>query len=385
MLSAPATLPFLVAPCNLSWFDLYSCLFHSEMSSPLSVSSPSPARGRSWVIAVMGVAVLLLFVLDVALGSVSIPLREVIRILLGAPSGTPGWDGIIMQIRLPKAVTALLAGAALSVGGIQMQTLFRNPLAGPSVLGITSGASLGVAMVTLTSGSSVAAYASQILGWSQGWLIMLAATVGAALVLLLILWVSSRVSDYVVLLIVGIMVGNITLSLVGIWQYFSRPEQIQSYILWTLGSLQGVTPRHLPVLLAAVGIGLGLSFLSSKGLNALLLGENYARSLGLNVRQTRTLVILTTSLLAGAITGFCGPIGFVGIAVPHLTRSLLRTSDHFILIPGVMLTGAVVLLGCDIISQVPGSSTVLPINAITALVGSPVVIWVILKNRYAAR
>ncbi len=352
------------------------------MSPPQPTPVVSPTRFRPWVVVAMSAAVLILFILDITLGSVSIPLQEIIRILSGTPSTTPGWEGIVTQIRLPKAVTALLAGAALSVGGLQMQTLFRNPLAGPSVLGITSGASLGVAMVTLASGSSITTYAAQTFGWSQGWLVMLAATAGAALVLLLILWVSSYVSDYVVLLIVGIMVGNITLSLVGIWQYFSRPEQIQSYILWTLGSLQGVTPRQLPVLLTVVGIGIGLSFLSSKGLNALLLGENYARSLGLNVRQTRTLVILTTSLLAGAITGFCGPIGFVGIAVPHLTRSLLRTSDHFILIPGVMLVGAMVLLVCDIISQVPGSSTVLPINAITALVGSPVVIWVILRNRH---
>ena len=339
-----------------------------------------PPRVRSWVGFVLGVILISLFVLDIALGSVAIPLGDVLAILMGRDSA-PAWTSIITQIRLPKAVTAVLAGAALSVGGLQMQTLFRNPLAGPSVLGITSGASLGVALVTLTTGSTVTTFAVQSLGLSQGWLVVLAATGGAAAVLLLILWVSFYVRDYVVLLIVGLMVGNITLSLVGIWQYFSQPEQIQSYVLWTLGSLSGVTPRHLPVLLSVVGGGLLLSFFSSKWLNALLLGENYARSLGLNMGSTRALIIVTTSIMAGAITGFCGPIGFVGIAVPHLARALFNTSNHFVLVPGVVLTGAIIMLSCDIISQVPGSQTVLPINAITALVGSPVVIWVILRNR----
>ena len=342
---------------------------------------PKRARLRLWIGIGLGVVLLGLFILDIALGSVAIPPFEVLSILLGRASASEAWVGIVEQIRVPKAVTAVLAGAALSVGGLQMQTLFRNPLAGPSVLGITSGASLGVALVTLTTGSTVTAYAVQALDLSEGWLIVLAATAGAAAVLLLILWVSFRVNDYVVLLIVGIMAGNITLSLVGIWQYFSQPEQIQNYVLWTLGSLHSVTPRHLPVLLSVVGAGMALSFLSSKWLNALLLGENYARSLGLTISRARALIIFTTSLMAGAITGFCGPIGFVGIAVPHLTRSLLNTSNHFVLIPGVMLTGAMVMLGCDIISQVPGSQTVLPINAVTALVGSPVVIWVILRKR----
>ena len=323
------------------------------------------------------------FILDIALGSVAIPPAEVVTILLGRPSDVSAWVGIVEQIRVPKAITAVLAGAALSVGGLQMQTLFRNPLAGPSVLGITSGASLGVALVTLTTGNTITTFAVQALGLSEGWLIVLAATGGAAGVLLLILWVSFRVNDYVVLLIVGLMVGNITLSLVGIWQYFSQPEQIQNYVLWTLGSLHSVTPRHLPVLLMVIGAGIVVSFLSSKWLNALLLGENYARSLGLNIKQTQAIVIVTTSLLAGAITGFCGPIGFVGIAVPHIARAVFRTSNHFVLTPGVILIGALVMVACDIISQVPGSQTVLPINAITALVGSPVVIWVILRRRNA--
>ena len=345
-------------------------------------SYPLPrTRFRPWAALSLGMALVGLFVLDIALGSVTIPPQEILAILFGQSSKSAAWVGIVEQIRVPKAVTAVLAGAGLSVGGLQMQTLFRNPLAGPSVLGITSGASLGVALVTLTTGSTITTFTLQSLGLPEGWLIVLAATGGAALVLLLILWVSYHVNDYVVLLIVGLMVGNITLSLVGIWQYFSQPEQLQNYVLWTLGSLHSVTPSHLPILLLVIGVGIALSFLSSKWLNALLLGENYARSLGLHVSRARALVIFTTSLMAGAITGFCGPIGFVGIAVPHLTRSLLNTSNHFILIPGVMLVGALVMLGCDIVSQVPGSQTVLPINAVTALIGSPVVIWIILRNR----
>ena len=340
-----------------------------------------PGRPRPRVVAGLSTTLLILFVLDVALGSVSIPPAEVLAILLGRTPSSPAWASIITEIRLPKAVTALLAGAALSVGGLQMQTLFRNPLAGPSVLGVTSGASLGVALVTLSTGSALGTYTGQTLGLAGPWLLVLAATVGGALVLLLVLWVSFRISDSVVILIVGLMIGNVTLSVVGIWQYFSQPEQLQHYVLWTLGSLNSVTPGQLPVLLTVVGAGIGLSFLLSKQLNALLLGENYARSLGLNIAQARGLIILTTSVLAGAITGFCGPIGFVGIAVPHLTRALLGTTNHFVLVPGVLVVGAIVMLGCDLVSQVPGSQTVLPINAVTALVGSPVVIWVVLRNR----
>ncbi len=340
-----------------------------------------PGRPHPWVAVSLGATLLILFVLDVTLGSVSIPPVEIISILIGKSSSSSAWTSIVTQIRLPKAVTAILAGAALSVGGLQMQTLFRNPLAGPSVLGVTSGASLGVALVTLSTGATLSAYTGQTLGLTGSWLIVLAATAGGALVLGVVLWVSFRINDSVVILIVGLMIGNVTLSVVGIWQYFSQPEQIQNYVLWTLGSLNSVTPGQLPVLLTVVGGGIGLSFLLSKQLNALLLGENYARSLGLNMAQARGFIILITSMLAGAVTGFCGPIGFVGIAVPHLTRSLLGTTNHFVLVPGVMAVGAIVMLGCDIISQLPGSQTVLPINAVTALIGSPVVIWVILRRR----
>ncbi|MBO3699688.1 iron ABC transporter permease [Roseivirga sp. E12] len=327
------------------------------------------------------VAVILLILLDLGLGSVRIPITEVAKILTGSAVENEAWQAIVLKIRLPRTITAVLAGAALSVGGLQMQTLFRNPLAGPSVLGITAGASLGVAAVMLAAGSATTAFTIRSLGLGGSWLIVIAASIGAALVLLAILAISYRIRDNVVMLIVGIMVANITIAIVSIWQYFSNPEQIQEYILWTFGSLGGVTTSQLQVLGLIVGFGVIMTFALSKTLNVLLLGEDYAQSMGLNIRKSRIAIIGVTSILAGAITGFCGPIGFVGIAVPHLTRSLLNTSDHKVLIPSCVLVGAILMLVCDIISQVPGSNTVLPVNAITAMIGSPIVIWIIVKRR----
>ncbi len=328
----------------------------------------------------MIIALVVLFLLDVALGSVNIPLSEVLASFLGS-SGNEAFSSIILKIRLPRAITAILAGSALSVAGLQMQTLFRNPLAGPSVLGITAGASLGVAAVMLATGSATTAFAIRQLGIGGSWLIILASTIGAMLVLLIILAISFKIRDNVIMLIVGIMVANITIAIVSIWQYFSDPEQIQEYILWTFGSLGGVTNEQLRVLALIIGFGILMTFFTSKSLNALLLGEDYAESMGLNIRWTRIGIIALTSVLAGAITGFCGPIGFIGIAVPHLTRSALNTSDHKILIPATVLVGAILMLFCDLLAKVPGSQTVLPVNAITALVGSPVVIWIILKRK----
>ncbi len=327
------------------------------------------------------IAVMLLVLLDLGLGSVRIPIKEVAKILFGGSVDNEAWQAIILKIRLPRTITAVLAGAALSVGGLQMQTLFRNPLAGPSVLGITAGASLGVAAVMLAAGSATTAFTLGALGMGASWLVVIAASVGAALVLLAILAISYRIKDNVVMLIVGIMVANITIAIVSIWQFFSNPEQIQEYILWTFGSLGGVTNDQLKVLGLIVGVGVIMTFALSKTLNALLLGEDYAQSMGLNIRKSRFAIIGVTSILAGAITGFCGPIGFVGIAVPHLTRSFLNTSDHRVLIPSCVLVGAILMLVCDIVSQVPGSNTVLPVNAITAMIGSPIVIWIIVKRR----
>lgn len=325
--------------------------------------------------------VCLLFLLNLAIGSVDIPLSDIVHILIGGEASNPAWGKILINIRIPRAVTAILAGSALSVGGLLMQTLFRNPLAGPSVLGITAGASLGVAVVMLAGGTITSIFAIQQLSTMGSWVIVLAASLGSAAVLLLILLISVKVRDNVTLLIIGLMVGNITIAIVSIWQYFSSPEQIQDYLIWTFGSLGGVPLDQLWILALVVLIGGGLALLMSKPLNGLLLGENYARSMGLSVSSARIWVIISTSLLAGGITAFCGPIGFVGIAVPHLTRSLMGTNEHRVLIPGTLLMGALLLLGCDIVAQLPGSTSTLPISAVTSLVGSPVVIWVIIQRK----
>ncbi|GAB3995797.1 iron ABC transporter permease [Spirosoma daeguense] len=322
----------------------------------------------------------LFFLVDIGLGSVAIPLKDVARIVLQQESDNQAWLYIVQKIRLPKAITAVLVGCGLSVSGLQMQALFRNPLAGPSELGITAGAGFGVALVMLGSGGSTSLYAIRQLGISDSWLLVLMASLGSGLVLLLVLSIGSRIRDNVTLLIVGVMVGTITLAVVSIWQYFSQPEQLQEYLLWTFGSLGGVIQSHLYVLSGVVAVGLLLAFSLSKALNALLLGENYARSMGLNVRQNRLLILLSTSLLTGSITAFCGPIGFVGVAVPHLTRSLLGTSDHRLLIPATCLVSTSLLLVCDSIAQMPGTQAVLPINIVTSLLGAPVVIWIIVRR-----
>lgn len=337
-------------------------------------------RSRQWILIALGGLAVLFFALDVMLGSISIPFREVFRILFTGESENRAWLFIIEKIRLPKAATAVLAGCALSVSGLQMQTLFRNPLAGPSELGITAGAGLGVAAVMLAGGSSASMYAISQLGVSGSWLIIAMASLGSAGVLALILLIAGRIRDNVILLIVGVMIGTITLSVISIWQYFSQPEELQEYIMWTFGSLGGVTGYHLYVLSGVVFAGLLLAFVSSKSLNALLLGENYARSMGLSIGRTRLMIMASTSLLTGSITAFCGPIGFVGIAIPHITRSLLGTANHKVLIPATCLTGTVLMLLCDIIAQLPGTQTVVPINVVTSLLGAPVVIWIIIKR-----
>jgi iron complex transport system permease protein len=323
---------------------------------------------------------LLAFLLDIASGPVKIPAEAVLKILFSFPSGNNTWQFIVERIRVPKACTAVLAGCALSVGGLQMQTLFRNPLADPAVLGVTAGASLGVATVMLAGGSTATLFAIKELGLSGSWLIVAAACIGAAAIMLLVLLLSGRLSNNVMMLIIGIMIGSVTLSIISIWQYFSEPELVKDYLLWTFGSLGGVAGGQLLILGVVVGVGLIMAFLSSKMLDALLLGENYARSMGLTVQRARFIIICSTSLLAGSITAFCGPIGFIGIAVPHMTRLLFNTSSHRILIPACCLTGTVLMLLCDVLSQLPGSQTVLPINIITALAGAPVVIYLLLRN-----
>ncbi len=322
----------------------------------------------------------LLFIADVTVGSVYIPFAESFKILTGTDS-TSDFSKIIYLFRLPKAITAIFAGSALSICGLMMQSLFRNPLAGPSVLGITSGASIGVALILLGSGFSASNYIIKQIDMDLSIMIVLASSAGAAAIMLIILAVASRIQDNVVLLLVGIMIGNIAISIVSIWQYFAHPEQIQDFLFWTLGSLSGVTGTKLTLISAVVLFVSVVAFLYSNQLNLMLSGRNYASSMGLNYKYSRILVITFTSILAGTVTGFCGPIGFVGIAVPHLARSLFNTSDHKVLAPSCFLIGSCLMLLCDLLAHIPGSQYVLPINAVTALFGSPVVIWVIVKNR----
>ncbi|WP_025765325.1 FecCD family ABC transporter permease [Dyadobacter tibetensis] len=348
----------------------------TRMSPPTPQSSP---KHRLWFIA-LSILLVLCFILDIMLGSIHIPFQEIIKIIFGGASSVQAWQLIVEKIRIPKAITAILAGSALSVSGLQMQTLFRNPLAGPSELGITAGAGLGVAVVMLGGGSS-GVYAIRELGLSGSWLVIGMASAGSALVMLLILAIAGRIRDHVVLLIVGLMIGAITLSVVSIWQYYSNPEQLQSYILWTFGSLGGVYGSQLYVLSSIVVCGLLLAYSSSKALNVLLLGNNYARTMGLTVGRSRLIILSGTSILTGSITAFCGPIGFIGIAVPHLTRALLGSSDHRVLIPASCLVASILMLVCDILSQLPGNATVLPINIVTSLLGAPVVIWVIIRHQ----
>lgn len=340
---------------------------------------------KIWFKSLLIISLLLLmlgvFILDLMLGSVDIPWYEVLNISLGGETSNPTWLVIIQKIRIPQALTAILAGSALAIGGLHMQTLFRNPLAGPSILGITAGASLGVAVVMLASGTGLGIFTVHQIGNWRSWLIVFAAIIGSACILFLVLALAIRIRDNIIILIVGIMMGNLMIAIVSIWQYFSEPEQIQDYLIWTFGSLGGTTQSHLLVLSICIGLGILMSFLLTKPLNMLLLGENYARSMGLAIPFSRVAIISVTSLLTGSVTAFCGPIGFIGIAVPHLTRSLLNTSDHRLLIPAACLVGAILMLFCDIISKVPGSQTTLPINAVTAIIGAPVVIAVIIKNK----
>ncbi len=324
---------------------------------------------------------LLLFafaILDLYFGSVKIPLSDILTTVFSSQSDSSPWSSIIFNFRIPKLITAVLAGAALSVSGLQMQTVFRNPLAGPYVLGISAGASLGVAIVILTFSSAISFTYMNLLG---NWTIVLIAWMGAGLVLLVIFVVSLRVKDIMTILILGILLGSATSAIVSILQFFSNESMLKTYVIWTLGSLGGVTRSQLNVLFPAVGLGLVLVILSGKILNALMLGENYAKSLGLNIRNARLLVFLSTSLLAGSITAFCGPIGFIGIAVPHITKMIFKTADHRILIWGCIIVGSLIMIISDIISQLPGYQTVLPINSVTALIGIPIVLYLIIKNQ----
>jgi len=315
-------------------------------------------------------------ILDVFFGSVSISPSEVIKALFTQTGSN--LETIILKFRLPKAITALTVGIALSLSGLQMQTIFRNPMAGPDVLGISSGASLGVAFVILGFSSGLSPENISGLG---NWVLVAASWAGAGAVMFLIMIISSRVKEIMTILILGIMLSAGISAVVTIMQYFSNESMLKAYVIWTMGSLGNLTENQLSVLLISVSFGLILSLVSVKMLNALLIGENYARSIGLNIKLARVLIFACTSILAGSVTAFCGPIGFIGIAVPHLARIVFKTSDNMILVPGTILIGGSMMLLSDIISQLPGSESVLPINSVTSLIGIPIVIWIILHNR----
>lgn len=320
-------------------------------------------------------AVTALFAADVAVGSVSIPLGEVWAAITGAECN-PATAKIVREIRLMKAVAALIAGSALAVSGLQMQTLFRNPLAGPYVLGVSSGASLGVALFIL--GAPVLGFAGN--AWLSSLGIAGAAWIGAAATLAAVAAVSTRIKDIMVILILGMMISSGVSAIVQILQYLSAEEALKSFVVWTMGSLGDVTSAQLALLLPAVAAGAALGIAAIKPLNMLLLGESYARSMGLDLRRARMTILLSTTLLAGSVTAFCGPIGFIGLAMPHVARAIFRNADHRTLMPATALTGAASLLLCDMTAKL----LALPVNSITALLGIPIVVWVVVRNRNIA-
>lgn len=332
-------------------------------------------KGRTTIMfVVLAALTALLLLVDIGAGSVKLSIGEVADALLGR-GDNPATTKIVVDIRLTKGIVAIIAGIALSVSGLQMQTLFRNPLAGPYVLGVSSGASLAVALfilgAPLTGGLSATAASLGMTG---------AALVGSAVVLALIAVAGRRLKDIMVVLILGMMVSSAISAIVQILQYMSSDEALKSFVIWTMGSLGNVTSDQLPILAVTVAVGLILAVATTKSLNLLLLGEEYAVTMGYDNRRGRTMVLVSTALLAGSVTAFCGPIGFVGLALPHVARVAFGTADHRVLIPGAALTGAAVMLGCDIVSKL----FVIPVNAVTALVGIPIVIWIVFRNRQIA-
>ena len=325
-------------------------------------------------------SIFLFFFLNLVLGSVSIPLRAVWNILWGTGNESVIWQNIIWKSRVPQALTALVAGAGLSVSGLQMQTVFRNPLAGPSVLGISSGASMGVAFVVLLSGS-LGGVALSKLGFMGEIALTIAAIAGSLSIMALIVFVSQKVRGNVTLLIIGVMIGYIANAVIGVLKFFSVEEDIRAYVIWGLGSFARVSGDQMTLFICIMVVLLPLSFLLVKTLNLLLLGDAYARNLGLNIKRARLLVITCSGVLVAIVTAYCGPIIFLGLAVPHLCRGMFRTSDHRILMPASLLAGASLALVCNLIARMPGFEGALPVNSVTALVGAPVVMSVLINRR----
>ena len=330
------------------------------------------------ILAILSLMLIALTLLNISLGSVNIPFNDIFSSFMNAEVSKETYRYIILDYRLPKAFTAIIAGSGLAISGLLMQTMFRNPLAGPYVLGLSSGASLGVAIVimgaTLIGGSFVALALSK-------WTLVIASSLGSLMVLFAIVLASVRLRDTMAILIVGLMFASLTGAVVSILSYFSPAAQLQQYIFWSFGSLGDLSWEEVGILAIFWFLGISLAIFCIKNLNSLLLGEAYARSLGVNIRRNRMLIILATSLLAGSITAFCGPIAFIGLAVPHLIRQVLPVNNHLILMPAVILGGAILMLICDIVSQLPGMEFTLPINAITSIIGAPVVIWLLIRKQ----
>ncbi len=334
-------------------------------------------RGTIYCIG-LALVIAVLFVLNLVMGSVSIPVEETFRILMGADDVKPSWQYIILDARLPQALTAILCGGALAASGLLLQTAFRNPLAGPSIFGINSGAGLGVALVMLFLGGSISAGSVSLSGFVA---VLVAAFVGAMLVMMLIFFFSTIVRNHVMLLIIGIMIGYISNSAISLLNFFATDEGVRSYMVWGMGSFGGVSMKMMPVFASITLLGLVGSLLLIKPLNALMLGDRYAENLGINIIKTRNWLLIVTGILTAITTAFCGPVAFIGLAVPHIARLLLTTDNHRSLLPATILMGGVIALLCNLITILPGENGVIPLNAVTPIMGAPVIIYVILKRK----
>ncbi len=334
---------------------------------------------RTRIYIFLGIVILLgTFLLNLSLGSVNIPFSVTLQSLLDKPVAHETWKYIIIQYRLPKALTAIIVGSGLAISGLLMQTLFRNPLAGPYVLGLSSGASLGVALIIMGSGLFGGILTGYLL---SGWGLIIAASLGSFIVMLAVIAASFRMKNTMAILIIGLMFAALTAAIVNVLSYFSSSEELQRFVFWSFGSLGNLSWTEISILTLFWLIGLLVSIFCLKSLNALLLGEKYAKSLGTNIKRNRFLVIIATSLLAGSITAFAGPIAFIGLAVPHLIRLVIPKNNHLILMPATAIAGAILMLICDTISQLPGSQYTLPINAVTSIFGAPIVIWLLMRKK----
>lgn len=333
-------------------------------------------KNKSQIFFLLIMLLIAAFIGDIFTGNAPISVSQAWNALFGT-SGNEIIDEIIRNYRLPKAVTAIIAGSALSVSGLLMQTLFRNPLAGPDVLGVSAGAGLGVALLTMLSGTAVYPFISAMGSMAQ----VVAAIAGAAIVLILILAVSARIKDSVTILVLGMIFGYVTSALITVLQSFADPDSLKVFVTWTFGSLGDVTWERMPILIVLVATGILLVFIIQKALNSLLLGENYALSTGLNVKRSRILIITIAAVITGAVTAFTGPIAFVGVVIPHFARTFFGTVNHKTIIPATFLLGSTLMLVCDMVSQLPIANRTLPINAVTALFGAPMIVWIVLKRK----